>query len=155
MHEDEIFAELQPERLGRSLFGCDGGNVGADLWVCGVEFGGDHEELTDPEWSLQHYPATHGGAEGEPLLIPWRADGDYLPPAWLASDYDKRLARFCLRFLGWQIVAGRWPPTREEVSAFLIEHLYDQRSPIFKLNLFAYARRNEGVEWDGAAKRLT
>lgn len=141
MTEREIGRELR--RLRRSLFGCDGGNVCARLWVCGIEWGGELQALRD-------YPnRSYAVRIPTPLRIPYRTESD-VPESWGRSQYDLRLAGLCLRlFHDWQ--PEQDPSCRK---TYLLHRLYNRNSDIFKLNLYPYPCPNANA-WDSVAKRLT
>jgi hypothetical protein len=133
--------------LGHSFAGCDGGNIRAKLWVCGIE--------------------PHGGVDVLDAARPWlspRSVAWQEPPSWPAGfaaalleshpaplpvglhrawrlrrgSYDFLLATLCCR-----IFASPLSP-RE----YLTDRLYRAAGDLFKLNLFPLAcNRDTQREW--------
>ncbi len=141
VNKDEIRRELG--RLHRSLFGCDGGNIRAKLWVCGIEWGGDLQALC-------HYPnQSYPGTTPTSLQIPYRTERG-VPDAWRSSRYDLCLAGLCLRLF------HDWQPEQDRScrQTYLLHRLYNKNSDIFKLNLYSYPCPNVKT-WDEDAKEFT
>jgi hypothetical protein len=148
VNEDEIRVEYRD--LAVSLFGCDGGNICARLWVCGIEWGGDLQELLDYSNTRYDFQIQ----KERTIQIPYRAEGN-VSEGGKKSPYDKRLSGLCLRAF------HHWQPEREPEALvasrrqlYLEKRLYNRDSDIFKLNLYAYPCRSTST-WNNDATRLT
>jgi uracil-DNA glycosylase len=122
--------------LARSFAGCDGGNVSAKLWVCGIEPYGEVVVLDD----------------AQPHLSPYSTDWRY-PPSWpegFAANLNERLPAWepgpgtydtLLATLCWHIFRGA--QTSDE---YLMNRLYRANGDIFKLNLFPLPCQQDSQE---------
>tara|TARA_R110002110_G_scaffold109604_2_gene273304 strand:- start:109 stop:879 length:771 start_codon:yes stop_codon:yes gene_type:complete len=120
---------------GDSFLGCDGGNINAEIWFCGVEFGGTPKEMnTYYENHVKHYVK-------DKLEIPFREnyEGKYLK-----SKFDRYLTAMYLILL--ENYSFDKTVDSIVIDDFLKNKLYNKNSKSFKLNLFPIAKKD--VSWD-------
>jgi hypothetical protein len=120
---------------GKSFLGMDGGNINADIWVCGIEFGSNLEQMESYyQTHVKYY--NHKGYN-----VPYREN---CPEYFLKSTYDRFLTAMYIRFF---TVFNLTPPVdTKEIEGFLRTELYHKDSQIFKLNLYPIAKKDTG--WD-------
>lgn len=117
-----------------SFLGMDGGNINSNIWVCGVEFGSDLDEM---EHYYQNHIKTH---QIDGLRIPYR---DNCPDYFINSDYDRRLALMCLGFSDDNLDTRlNKSSLKEDIDSFLKSDLYNKTSRIFKLNLYPLGKKD-------------
>ena len=95
--------------------GCDGGNLGGGVWLCGIEFGGRETEAT---FEFQDF-SVPGSITDEP---------GYERREFLTSQYNKKAIKLLAALAGENVCDYR---------LFFREHeCFDRHSIYFKLNLY-------------------
>ena len=107
-----------------SFLGCDGGNINAETWFCGVEFGSDIKGMSD----------YYNEIVKDKDKIPYREDCG----KFKNSDFDRRLTIMYLKLFTEMENKHIINPTN--IDEYLINKLYNQKSHGFKLNLFPIAK---------------
>jgi transcriptional activator of eps genes len=108
-----------------SYAGCDGGNPAADVWVCGIEHGGELEDISsgltpdlEPSTWSDSYKAEH--------------------PTYTKWPYNQKVAKIFVSLksdrAGKELRPNEW-------RSYLASRLYVPGGDSFKLNLFPLASR--------------
>lgn len=121
-----------------SFLGMDGGNIERDVWVCGIEFGGEIEKME--EYYNEKCIVFEGDGD-----IPYRTD---CPDYMKRSYYDRYLSAFYINLFESRILENG-----NDLDYIMDIHnykLYNQDSKIFKLNLYPLAKPD--TSWD---KKIT
>lgn len=108
-----------------SYAGCDGGNPRADVWVCGIEHGGDLED-----------PLTAVTPEPEPGA--WNDAFKQRHPDYTKWQYNQKVAKV---YTTLESAQAATEPSLDGWRAYLASRLYVQKGDSFKLNLFPLACR--------------
>ena len=123
---------------GASFLGMDGGNIEADVWVCGVEFGSDLKEM---ESYYNKYVLTY---EKDGYDVPFR---EACPDVFVKSIYDRYLSAIYISiFNNDDVTLSKHPKYSKIIDKVLKSELYNKSSSIFKLNLYPLAKKD--MSWD-------
>jgi len=133
---DYLLKELEKIKNGEDSFlGCDGGNINAKIWFCGIEFGGTPEEMNT---YYKDYIIPNINDENK---IPYRKK---YTGKFLQSPFDRYLTIMYLILLkGYNFDKN---VDSNLISNVLKSELYNKDSESFKLNLFPIAKKN--VSWN-------
>jgi len=123
------------EKNENSFLGMDGGKINSDIWVCGVEFGSDIEQMAEYYGSFVEHYLEKG------LKVPYRTD---CPSIFLKSTYDRFLAVLYINLF--KDEKKPIPIDVERIEDVLKKELYNESSKIFKLNLFPIAKKD--ISWN-------
>jgi hypothetical protein len=108
-----------------SFAGCDGGNLGADVWVCGIEHGGEFDPLKE-------------GIEPDLEPSSWTEEYKQQHPKYTTWQYNQKVAKLmvALRHIR-NNEAPVAPPS--EWCSYIKDELYTSDGESFKLNLFPFS----------------
>jgi len=122
------------KRKESSFIGMDGGNIEADLWICGVEFGATLVEMEEYYSEFAHFYKIND------FEIPFRIN---CSDKFLKSSFDRFLTSMYLN-----IFHNLEFSEKEKIDDILRTELYNKNSKIFKLNLFPLAKTDIGWQED-------
>jgi transcriptional activator of eps genes len=112
----------QINRFLASFSGCDGGNLNAEIWVCGIEPGGGFDPLNE-------------GLEPDDVPFWWSAEYKRKWPRYTKLQYNQRVAKLMV-LLG-QIQENKAPELNDsEWRDYIKDKLYSNDGESLKLNLF-------------------
>ena len=121
----EIKANHSFADWSKSYSGCDGGNISASIWFCGIEFGGGHTEET---------------LKFKPVNIPPYVD-EKLRAKFITRQYNWKILKLYATILGYT--------PKEYTSVYKSSVAFDKSSDVFKLNLYPIAFHNKSTElWE-------
>jgi hypothetical protein len=114
-----------------SFLGIDGGNINAKVWISGLEFGSDLENM---KAYYKNYVKTYNK---DGYRIPYRND---CSDDFMKSTYDRFLALFYINFFNdFKFLNTE---TTTQIDVILKNELYNKDSKIFKLNLYPLAKKD-------------
>lgn len=134
-----IVVDRKFQDWAKAWSGCNGGNVNADLWVCGLEFGTGHKKPFLDRRHERHH------VDGVPAWTPgFLAEfGDQVE----ASAYIRKLAKVILAFRGQPI---------GDYKTFRMGRMLRSDGQAFHLNLYPLSFRSSGADlWSKEHYELT
>lgn len=109
------------DRYVTSWSGCDGGNPNAELWICGIEHGGESDK--EVKWM----------PEPEPNF--WGPEFKKHHPDYLTWPYHQKVAKLMIAIDSLRKDPKRIP-SLDSYKKYMEEKLYAKDGECFKLNLF-------------------
>jgi hypothetical protein len=121
--------------------GMDGGNIHSQLWISGIEWGGNSPP------SL--FPTRFCYNENGRWIPCWNQEFRQAEPEYQGWQFDQKVAKIVLRLFGANLACNNY-------ADYMRDYLYTQHGHCFKLNLYPLNAPNTNPElWDERYYKLT